>query len=114
MMFASIIKKCLIISIFFSLWGCAPSRDFQATPQEGAQRSSTFPRFSDRPQSASQSLTREMEAEVQKLRKQGRTSSQQMNNPKLETQNLREEVAQTLRDIEQADPQSQSQSQSQP
>jgi len=111
-MFASMMKKCFPALLSLALWGCAPSRDFQTIPQEGAQRSDMFPRFSDKPeaetsqftQTDAQMLTQELEQEAQRLKKQTGSSRQKAYNSKSESQNLREEVEKTLRQIERGKP----------
>jgi len=103
------IKKCCIGLLLLALWGCAPSRDFNAERQKGAHISENFPRFSDRPeaetsqftQEASQNLTEELTNEVQKLRQQGHQTPSAQKNIAAKAQRLAEEVEETLRHIEQ-------------
>jgi len=116
-MSALTLKKFLVILPLFLLLGCAPSRDFQAPPQEGAQRLNTFPRFSDRPEaetsqfapSESLSLARELEQEAQRLQQQASSVTQVQINSEQQAQNLVEEIEQTLREIKQGEPRPQAQ-----
>jgi len=49
----TVIFSCLCLA------ACAPSREFAHVPQEGANRTGIFPRFSDKPQAETAQLTRQ-------------------------------------------------------
>jgi len=56
---------------------CAPQAEFTAIPQQGAKRTGTYPRFSEKPQAETGQfseeeqarLTRELEGDAQRLRR---------------------------------------------
>jgi len=109
-MSASMIKKYCVGLLLLALWGCAPAHEYQAAHQEGAVRSSVFPRFSDRPeaekeqmtQTDSQNLARELAREGQNLHQAAPPQiSTGRNEAAMRAKILHEEVEQTLRQIEQ-------------
>jgi len=101
----SIKGKTALTLFLFSLWGCAPSHEFQVAPQEGAQRSGTFPRFSDRPEAetsqlppqTSQNLEHELTSEARKLRQRPNPPVGSAGN----ADSVRAEAEEILRQIEQ-------------
>jgi len=97
-------KRYCLILFLFSLWGCAPAHEFQVAPQEGAQRSGTFPRFSDRPEAetsqlppqTSQNLETELTNEARRLRQRQSAPAGSAGN----ADSIRAEAEEVLRQIE--------------
>jgi len=105
-MSAIAVSKYIIILSCLGLVACAPSREFNATPQPGANRSGDYPRFSDRPQAQTASLTPSESRSLTEALDQEKQAAKALalspgRNATLSNEAIRREVEETLKAIEQ-------------
>lgn len=103
-------KSMLLVLLPVTLWGCAASSEFQTVPQEGANRTGVFPRFSQKPHGVTQQFTEEerqhltgqLDRDARNLRGVAQAKPASPQDSARLREDAKREAEETLRQIEQS------------